>query len=78
MMKVKMMNLSKYRKGKLVRHRRDPNSLGLILEVVRNFPIKGSTQLTPATYHVYWTIGQDKHSDPADCWYSESELEGAN
>ena len=72
------MKLTKYRKGKLVRHRRDPNSLGLITEVVRNFPLQGSTKLPPATYQVYWTIGTDKYNEPGDCWYTEAELEGAN
>jgi hypothetical protein len=70
------MKPTKYRKGKLVRHIREPDSLGLIMEIVRNFPI--GNKLTPATYQIYWSAGSDKHQSPEECWYSEAELEGVN
>jgi hypothetical protein len=75
------MQPTRYQEGKLVRHAREPNSMGLVTSVVRNLPLvenRPATTLTPALYQIYWSAGTDKHLAPADCWYEEKEIEGVN
>lgn len=69
---------TKFRKGELVRHVREPDSMGLVVDVVRNVPIPGSKALPPATYQVYWSAGSDIGTDADDCWYEEQLLEGVS
>ena len=67
---------TKFRKGELVRHVREPDSMGLVMDVVRNVPIPGAKALPPATYQIYWSAGTDAGTEPFDCWYEEEFLEG--
>ena len=60
----------------MVRHVREPGSLGIVVETIKNVPLPGSKKLPPATYQVFWSTGTDKNALPADCWYEESELKG--
>lgn len=68
---------TKFRKGEMVKHVREPNSMGLVVDVVRNIPLPGSKAIPPATYQVYWSVGSDTGTEPADCWYEEESLIGA-
>lgn len=70
--------LTKFRKGEMVRHVRESDSMGLVVDVVRNIPIPGSKAIPPATYQVYWSAGSDVGAGADDCWYEEKLLEGVS
>lgn len=67
---------TKYQVGQIVKHVREPNSIGLVTEVVRNIPLPGSKALASSIYQVFWSAGSDKGCAADDCWYGETELQG--
>ena len=69
---------TKFRKGEMVKHVREPDSMGLVVDVVRNVPLPGSKATPPACYQVYWSAGTDTDAGPEDCWYEEELLKGAS
>ena len=69
---------TRFRKGEMVKHVRESDSMGLVVDVVRNVPLPGSKAIPPATYQVYWSAGTDAASEPADCWYEEELLKGVD
>ena len=73
---IRRKKRTKYKTGAMVKHVREPDSIGLVTEIVRNIPLPGSKALAASVYQVFWSSGSDVGQPAEDCWYEEKELQG--